>query len=62
MPPDLCFFRFFVRRAFLAPFAILLERDFALHPPDILARPVIKSLANRTLETDEIWLGHERKI
>ena len=58
MPPDLCFFRFFVRRILLAPFAKLLERDFALHPPDILARPVIESLAHRALQTDEIGLGH----
>ena len=51
-----------MRRSLLAPFAIFLERDFALHPPDILARPVIEPLAQRALETDEIWLGHNRNL
>ena len=47
-----------MRRPFLAPFTILLERDFALYAADIFARPVIEPFADRALETNKIGLGH----
>lgn len=56
--PRLCFFRLFMRHMLIAPFAKLLQRDFTLHLPDILTRPVIIALASSTLQADKIWLWH----
>src|SRR3989344_6632129 len=58
----LCFLRFFVRSMLVAPFAVLLQSDFALHLPDILASPVVIALAYGTLQTDKIWLWHKLNL
>lgn len=48
-----------MRGVFFAPFAVFFERQFPLHIADVFMRPVIIPLAHRTLESDEIWLGHD---
>ena len=40
----------------MAPTAILLELDFALNPLAVLPRPIIITLALRTLQFDQIIL------
>ena len=44
-----------------AEFAKLLKRKLALNFADIFAHPVVVALAHCTLQTNEIWLGHNGK-
>jgi hypothetical protein len=48
--------------AFFAPLAVFLERNFALHFAQVFAGPVIEPLAYGALETDKVWLGHNRGV
>ena len=50
-----------MRRGLAAPFAEFFQRDFPLHFADVFSRPIVIAFAYGTLETDEVWLGHNKR-
>ena len=53
-------FDFLVGAVFFAPRAMLFERQLALGLADVFVCPVVEPLADRALQTHEIWLWHIR--
>ena len=53
---------FLMNRRFLTPFTILLELDLAGHELAVLARPIVRALAHRTGELEELVLGHRAAL
>ena len=51
-----------MRGMLTAPPAVFFQLNLPLHFADVFAGPVIVALADAALETDEIGLGHKRKI
>ena len=55
-------FGLFVRGAFPAPFAVLLELDFLRDKLPVLARPIVGATALRTRELYELVLRHRAAL
>lgn len=61
-PRSSLLFCFLMNRRLFTPLAILLELDLAGDELAVLARPIVRALAHRTGEFEELVLGHTRLV